>query len=84
MDRAGALTHALELLFELCLVLAVCDTEVVVRICALLDAVGRSGGSNGHDRGRALSPLSLADFLDGHHFLYLNPACMVWVWRWAS
>ena len=75
---SGALTHALELLLELSLVLAVCDTEVVVRICALLHAVGRSGGSDGHDRGRALRPLSLADFLDGHHFS-LNvpwPACI--------
>lgn len=68
-ERKGVrkLTHALELLFELGLVLAVGDPEVVIRVSTLVDAVGRSRGPDGHDRGRALGSLALADFLDGHH-----------------
>ena len=64
------LTHALELLLELGLVLAVGDPKVVVRVLALVHCVGGSGGSDGHDRGGALGPLGLADGFDVHHFTY--------------
>lgn len=62
------LTHALELLLELRLVLAVGDPKVVIRICALVHCVGGSGRSDGHDGGRALSPLGLPDGFNVHHF----------------
>lgn len=63
-------THALEFLFEFGLVLAVGDAEVVIRIFALVDAVRRDGGADGEHGGRALSPLSAADLLHGHHFCF--------------
>lgn len=62
------LTHALELLFELGLVLAVGDPKVVIRVLALVHRVGGRGGSNGHDCGGPLGPLGLADGFDVHHF----------------
>ena len=62
------LTHALELLFQLCLVLAIGNTEVVIRIRALINAVRRGRRSDRHDRSRSLGPLCPSNFLDGHHF----------------
>lgn len=62
------LTHALELLLELRLVLAVGDPKVVVRIRALVHCVGGRGRSDGHDGGWALSPLGLPDGFNVHHF----------------
>jgi len=61
------LTHALELFFELSHVLAVGDAEVIVRIGTLIDAVGRSGGANSHDSGRAFCTLCLTDLFNTHH-----------------
>lgn len=61
------LTHALELLLQLGLVLAVGDTKVVIGVRALLDAERGGRRPDGHDRGRSLGPRRLPDFLDGHH-----------------
>lgn len=61
------LTHALELLLQLGLVLAVGDAEVVIGVRALLDAERGGRRPDGHDRGRSLGPHRLPDFLDGHH-----------------
>lgn len=62
------LTHSLELLFELNLMLAVRDAEVIVRVRALIHTIRRGGGADGHHGGRALRALGIADFADGHHF----------------
>lgn len=66
------LTHALEFLFELSLVLAIGDAEVVVRVSALVYTIGRSSSSNSHDCGRTLSPLKFAYFINSHHFFFLS------------
>ena len=44
-------THALELFFEVGHVLAVGDSEVVVRVVFLVHTVGRVGSANGQDGG---------------------------------
>ena len=64
------LTHALEFLFELSLVLAIGDAEVVVRVSALVYTIGRSSSSNSHDCGRTLGPLKFAYFINSHHFFF--------------
>ena len=43
------------------------DSEVEVGVGALIDGMRRVGGSDGHDRGRAVSPLCLANGLDTGH-----------------
>jgi len=63
------LTHALKFFFELSLMFTVCDAEIVVRVCALVDTVLRSCSANCQHGGRAFSPLCLADLINCHHFL---------------
>ena len=55
--------------FELSLVLAVCYTEAIVGVGTLVHAVWRGCGANGHDSGRTLSTLCLADLIHSHHLL---------------
>ena len=43
------------------------DSEVEVRVGALVDGMRRVGGSDGHDRCRTVGPLCLADGLDAGH-----------------
>lgn len=62
-----SLTHALELLLQLSLVLAVSDTEVVIGVSGLINAERGSCRPDSHDGGRSLRPRRLPDFLDGHH-----------------
>lgn len=45
------------------------DAEVVVRVISLHDTVGRGGGAEGEDGGGATGTLSVADLLDGDHFM---------------
>lgn len=47
--------------------LAVGDAEVVIRIGALIDAIGGGGGADGEHRGGALGALGTADLLHSHH-----------------
>ena len=56
-----------ELLFELELVLIFGDSEVEVGVGALVDGMRRVGSFDGHDRGRAVGPLCLANGLDAGH-----------------
>lgn len=48
--------------------LTIGNPEIVIWISTLVDAVGWSCCPDRHDGSRALSPLRLTDFLDGHHF----------------
>ena len=66
-ERDIYLTHALEFFFELGHVLAVGDAEIIVRIGTLIHAVGRSGGANSHDSGRAFCTLRLTNLFNTHH-----------------
>ena len=50
--------------------LAFGDTEIEIRVCALVDTIRRICRADGQDSRRTLSALSLADFLDGHHFYF--------------
>ena len=63
------LTHSFELLFELRLVLAVGNAEVVVGIVVLEDDIGGSGSADGEHSCGAFGPLSSPDLLElgGHH-----------------
>lgn len=61
-----ALTHALEFLLQISLVLAIGNPKVVIGILSLVNAVSRSGRPDGQDRRRALCPLGLSEFLHGH------------------
>ena len=63
------LTHALELFFELRLVLALCDAEIIVRVGTLVHAVWRGCSADCQDRGRAFCTLCVADLLNSHHLL---------------
>lgn len=63
------LTHAFELLLELCLVLTVGDPKVVIWVCALIHSIGWGCSSNGHDGSWALCPLGLAYGFNAHHLL---------------
>jgi len=66
------LTHALKLLFEVGHVLTVCDSEVVIGICALINTVRWGCSSNGKDVCWAFCPLSLADLGYTHHLSFLE------------
>ena len=48
------LTHALEFVLELCLVVAVGDAEVEIGIILLEEDIGRDGGANGQHGGGAV------------------------------
>lgn len=48
--------------------LAVGDTEVIIRILSLGYTVGRSGSAESQDSGRAIGTLSVANLLHSHHF----------------
>lgn len=61
-------THALKSLFEFKHMVAISDTKIIVRVGALVDAIGRSSGSNGHDGGHTLGTLCLPHLLDDDHF----------------
>ena len=63
-------THALEFLFELGHVLTVGDSEVVVRIGALINTVWWVCSSNGKDGCWAFCPLCLADLSYAHHLSF--------------
>lgn len=54
--------------------LAISDTKIVVGVGALVDTVGRRGGSDGQNGRRTLRTLRLSDLLDGHHFFF--PFCL--------
>ena len=61
-------THALDFLFEMSQVIAVGNTEVVIWIIGLGNAVGRSGGADGEDGGgAAVRALGVVDFVDFNH-----------------
>ena len=51
---------------------AIGDAEVVIRVSALIDAVGWCRRPDRHDGGGTLSALSLANFLYGHHFFFFD------------
>lgn len=78
------LTNELEFPFEFGLMFTVCDTEVVIRKRALVDAIRRSRGADRQDGGRTLSPLSTADLLHARHFnagkvLFAADICVLFV-----
>lgn len=60
-------THALELFLKVGHVFAVGNTEVVVGVILLGDAVGGCGGAEGENGGGAMGTLGVADFLDCDH-----------------
>ena len=51
------LTHALELVLELCLVVAFGDVEVEIGVILLEEDVGRDGRTDGEHGGRAIRTL---------------------------
>lgn len=55
-----ALTHALELVFEVRLVVAVGDVEVEVRVVLLVEHVGRDSSAHGQHSGRTVGSLHFA------------------------
>lgn len=61
------ITDNTEFVLELVLVVGVGDAEIEVRVGGLLVEVGRVGGADGHDGGRALSPLRPAPRLQAAH-----------------
>lgn len=62
------LTHALEFLFQLSLVVTICDTEIVIRVRALIHTIRWSRRADRQHGGRAFGALCLTNFLHCHHF----------------
>jgi hypothetical protein len=74
----SALTHALELFFQLGHMLAFGDAEVVIRVIGLIHAIGRCGCTDGQYVSWALSSLCLPYFFySGHNELEVCDYYMV-------